>query len=191
MIGCDRIGISVFRVRQRHTFTCAAARTVVFVWGAFKTHRLSRVSTLGYILDFTTHQHGYRADGGRFRNYNHCRLCMAMMSILQMTDIYFTLYLPYIATVVPALGDPRRERTPAMYGHVINVPTHFNIKLPAIGGHLPNADADSHLLVVRTCYNGQFKQMPRFWRSFQPKIARGGHPNLRPTFCSNVHAAIW
>ena len=94
-------------------------------------------------------------------------------------------------TVVPALGDPRRERTPAMHGHVINVPTHFNVKLPAIGGHLPNADADSHLLVVRTCYNGQFKQMPRFRRSFQPKIARGGHPNLRPTFCSNIHAAIW
>ena len=94
-------------------------------------------------------------------------------------------------TVVPALGDPRRERTPAMYGHVINVPTHFNAKLPAIGGHLPNADVDSHLLVVRTCYNGQFKQMPRFRRSFQPKIARGGHPNLRPTFCSNFHAAIW
>ena len=94
-------------------------------------------------------------------------------------------------TVVPALSDPRRERTPAMYGHVTNVPTHFNVKLPAIGGHLPNADADSHLLVVRTCYNGQFKQMPRFRRSFQPKIAPGGHPNLRPTFCSNVHAAIW
>ena len=37
MIGCDRIGISVFRMRQRHTLTCAAARTVVFVWGAFKT----------------------------------------------------------------------------------------------------------------------------------------------------------
>ena len=93
-------------------------------------------------------------------------------------------------TVVPALGDPRRERTPAMYGHVINVPTHFNVKLPAIGGHLPNAN--SHLLVVRICYNGQFKQMPCFRRSFQPKIARGGHPNLRPTFCSkfNVHAAI-
>ena len=89
------------------------------------------------------------------------------------------------------LGRPPSERTPAMYGHVINVPTHFNVKLPAIGGHLPNADADSHLLVVRTCYNGQFKQMPRFRRSFQPKIARGGHPNLRPTFCSNVHAAIW
>ena len=86
------------------------------------------------------------------------------------------------STVVPALGDPRREQTPAMYGHVINVPTHFNVKLPAIGGHLPNADADSHLLVVRTCYNGQFKQMPCFRRSFQPKIAGGGHPNLRPTF---------
>ena len=71
-------------------------------------------------------------------------------------------------TVVPALGGPRRERPPAVYGHVINVPTHFNVKLPAIGGHLPNADADSHLLVVRTCNNGQCKQIQRFWRSFQP-----------------------
>ena len=60
-------------------------------------------------------------------------------------------------TVVPALGDPRHERPPAerppaVYGHVINVPTHFNVKLRAISGHLPNTDADSHLLVVRTCY---------------------------------------
>ena len=94
----------------------------------------------------------------------------------------------YLSTVVPALGDPRRERPPAVYGHVVNVPTHFNVKLPAIGGHLPNADADSHLLVVRTCYNGQCKQMPRF-RSFKAKIARGMHPELRPTVLSNVHAA--
>ena len=48
-----------------------------------------------------------------------------------------------------------------MYGHFVNVPTHFNVKLPLISGHLPNADADSHLLVVSTCYNGQCKQMPR------------------------------
>ena len=76
-------------------------------------------------------------------------------------------------TVVPALDDPRRERLPDVYGHVINVPTHFNVKLPAIGGHLPNADADSHLLVVRTCYNGQCKQMPYFRWSFEPKFVRG------------------
>ena len=79
----------------------------------------------------------------------------------------------YATTVVPALGDPRRQRPPDMYGHVIVVPIHFNIKLPAIGGHLPNADADSHLLVVRTCYNGQCKQMLHFWLSFEPKIACG------------------
>ena len=84
-------------------------------------------------------------------------------------------------TVVPALGDPRRERPPAMYGHIINVPTHFNVKLPAISGHLPNADADSHLLVVSTWYNGQCKQMPRFRWSFQPEIA-GARPNCdRPS----------
>ena len=60
-----------------------------------------------------------------------------------------------------------------MYGHIINVPTHFNVKLPAISGHLPNADADSNLLVVSTCYNGQ---MPHFRWSFLPEIA-GGRPN--------------
>ena len=48
-------------------------------------------------------------------------------------------------TVVPVLGDPRRERPPDVYGHGINVLTHLNVKLPAIDGHLPNADADSHL----------------------------------------------
>ena len=60
-------------------------------------------------------------------------------------------------TVVPALGDPRHERPPGVYGHVIKVPTHFNVKLSAIGGHLANADTNSHFLVVRTCYNGQCK----------------------------------
>ena len=64
-----------------------------------------------------------------------------------------------------------------MYGHLINVPTHFNVKLPLISVHLPNADADSHLLVVSTCYNGQCKKNATFsvvisnknrWRA--PKI---------------------
>ena len=91
--------------------------------------------------------------------------------------------------VVPSLGDPRRERPPDVYGHAINVLTHLNVKLPPNGGHLPNAD--SHLLVVRTCYNGQFKQIPRFRWSFQPTIARGEHPKLRPTVFSNSHATIW
>ena len=98
-----------------------------------------------------------------------------------------------INTVVPALSDSRHERPPAVYGHVINVPTYFNVKLPAIGRHLPNdVDADSHLLVVRTCYNGHCKQMPRFWRSFQHKIA-GAHPNLRSTVRSilSVLPSAW
>ena len=88
---------------------------------------------------------------------------------------YFLAEMNNARTVVPALGDPRRERPPAVYGHFVNVPTHFKVKLPVISGHLPNADADSHLLVVSTCYNGQCKQMPRFRWSFQPKIA-GAHP---------------
>ena len=46
-----------------------------------------------------------------------------------------------MCTVVPALGDPRRERPPAVYGHVSNVPTHVNVTLPAIGGHLPKGPA--------------------------------------------------
>ena len=98
--------------------------------------------------------------------------------------------LRFKGTVVPALGDPRRERPPAVYGHFVNVPTHFNVKLPLISGHLPNADADSHLLVVSTCYNGQCKQMPRFRWSFQPKIV-GAHPNLGPTVRSNFRAVVW
>ena len=76
-------------------------------------------------------------------------------------DIMIT-FMKETSTVVPALGDPRRERPPAVCGHFVNVPTHFKFKLPVISGHLPNADADSHLLVVSTCYNGQCKQMPRF-----------------------------
>ena len=95
-----------------------------------------------------------------------------------------------LGTVVPALGDPRRERPPAVYGHFVNVPTHFNVKLPLISGHLPNADADSHLLVASTCYNGQCKQIPRFRWSFQPKIG-GAHPNLPPTVRSNFRAVVW
>ena len=47
-------------------------------------------------------------------------------------------------TVVRALGDPRRERPPAVYGQFVNVPTYVNVKLPLISSHLPNADADSH-----------------------------------------------
>ena len=100
--------------------------------------------------------------------------------------LYSTAKIMY--TVVPALGDPRRERPPAVCGHFVNVPTHLKVKLPLISGHLPNAD--SHLLVVCTCYNGQCKQMPRFRLSFQPKIA-GAHPNLRPTDLSNFHAVVW
>ena len=68
--------------------------------------------------------------------------------------------------IVPALGDPRRERPPAVCGHVINVPTHVKVKLPLISGHLPNEDADSHLLVVSTCYNGHCKKVPRFGGHF-------------------------
>ena len=91
-------------------------------------------------------------------------------------------------TVVPAVGDPRRERPPAVYWHFFNVPTHFNVKLPVISGHLPNAD--SHLLVASTCYNGQCKQMPRFRWSFQPNIACA-HPNLRPSVLSIFRAVVW
>ena len=45
-------------------------------------------------------------------------------------------------TVVPALGDPRREQSRAVYGNVSNVPTHFNVPIrpsderpPAMYGH--------------------------------------------------------
>ena len=90
--------------------------------------------------------------------------------------------------VIPALGDPRRERPPAVYAHVINVPTRFTVKLPLISGHLPNAD--SHFLVVSTCYNGQSKQIPRFRWSCQPKLD-GEQPNLRLIVRPNFSAVVW
>ena len=90
-----------------------------------------------------------------------------------LTDVKYADQ-PY--TVVPALGDPRRERPPAVYGHFDNVPTHINVKLPLISGHLPNADADSHLLVVSTCYNGQCKQI----------IVFGGHFNQKLLACTQT-----
>ena len=47
---------------------------------------------------------------------------------------------------------PPDGRPPAVYGHVINVSTNFNVNVPQISIHLPNADADSNPLVVRVCY---------------------------------------
>ena len=130
-------------------------------------------------------QKGTKSDGGSWemREYDVRVWCfLSLGQLCQKSKIF--LY-----TVVPALGDHRRERPPAVCGHLINVPTHFNVKLPPISGHLPNADADSHLLVVSTCYNGQCKQMPRFRWSFQPQIA-GAHPNLRLIVRSNVRAIV-
>ena len=99
-------------------------------------------------------------------------------------DIKMHVSYNLASSTVPALSGPRRKRPPTVCGQLINVPTPFNVKLPAIRGHLPKADENSHLLVVRTCYNGgQCKQMQCFRWSFQPKLA-GSHPNLRSTLRS-------
>ena len=138
--------------------------------------------------DFWKSAHLTCIDPNVIRNtYNLPSTVMSLQIFLTTIYIYV---LRNAATVVPALGDPRRERPPAVYGHFVNVPAHFNVKLPLISGHLPNADADSHLLVVSTCYNGQCKQMRRFRWSFQPEIA-GAHPNLGPTVRSNFRAVVW
>ena len=59
-----------------------------------------------------------------------------------------TVNISFGSTVVPALGDSSRDRPYDVYGHVINGPTHLYVKLPAIGGHLPNADVDIYWLSV-------------------------------------------
>ena len=58
-------------------------------------------------------------------------------------------------SVVPALGDLRRERPPAVYGHVINVPIHLNVPIrpsderpPAMYGHFS--------LVPRVSVHGRY-----------------------------------
>ena len=116
--------------------------------------------------------------------------CSALELVLLpgYTVLFKRFYI--IITVVPVLGDPRLQRPPAVYGLFVNLPTYFNVKLPVISGHLPNEDADSHLLVVSTCYNGKGKQMPRIRWSFQPKIACA-FPNLRPSVLSNFRAVVW
>ena len=64
------------------------------------------------------------------------------LDILLPRSTVCSLSLSNRPTVVPALGDPRRERPPAMYGHAINVPTQCNVHIrpsderpPAMYGH--------------------------------------------------------
>ena len=66
-------------------------------------------------------------------------------------------------TVVPALGDPRRERPPAVYGHSINAPTHFKVPIrpsderpPAMYGHF--------CLVPRVSVHDRYYCIPIFTR---------------------------
>ena len=83
------------------------------------------------------------------RRFTRCMLvCVIYFIPVMQYTISSTCNLS--STVLPALGDPRRERTPVVFGHIINVPTHCNVNLPPVSGHLPNADAGSHLLVVST-----------------------------------------
>ena len=62
----------------------------------------------------------------RFRRKTANRSSECLTSQVFYISILFCLLM---CTVVPALGDPRRERPPAVYGHVINVPTHFNVPI--------------------------------------------------------------
>ena len=75
---------------------------------------------------------------------------------------------------------------PSVYGHVINVTIHFDVKSPLVSRHLSNVDADSHLLVVSTWYNGQCKQILRFRSAFYSEIA--GIANFTR---SNFRAFVW
>ena len=65
-----------------------------------------------------------------------------------------------------------------MSGNVTNVPIQFNVKLAQISGHLPYADTDSHLLVVRTCTTDSLNGIPPFRRAFYAEVA--GTANVRP-----------
>ena len=66
-----------------------------------------------------------------------------------------------VYTVLPALGDPSRERPPAVFGHVINVPTHFNVPIrpsderpPAMCGHFclaPRVSVHDRYYCINKC----------------------------------------
>ena len=95
-------------------------------------------------------------------------------------------------TVVPALCDPRHERPPSVYGHVINV-RHISTL-----NYLPSADTRLTrtqtvifwLSATAISITDTYKQMQRFQWSFQPQIA-GAHPNLRSTGRPHFRAVIW
>ena len=63
--------------------------------------------------------------------------CVLWVAVVWNNDCVLGFRDALRCTVVPALGNPCRERPPAVYGHFVNVPTHFNVKLPVISGHLP------------------------------------------------------
>ena len=63
----------------------------------------------------------------RIRSLSYATQLPAVMVAPKIPLMFFSeLPFPSIincVTVVPALGDPRLERPPALYGHVINAPT--------------------------------------------------------------------
>ena len=48
--------------------------------------------------------------------------CMFLYFLFNLFITFFYAY--FYGTVVPVLGDPRRERSSALYGHVINAPAN-------------------------------------------------------------------
>ena len=67
-----------------------------------------------------------------------------------------------------------------MYGHLINVSTHLNVKSPAIGGHLPKADAHSQLLVVGPAKRNSANKCHVFGGSFNQKLLARTITYVRP-----------
>ena len=62
-----------------------------------------------------------------------------------VTKLYICVHFCYYSST--CLGRPPSWAATCCVRTRINVPTHFNVKLPLISGHLPNADADSHSFI--------------------------------------------
>ena len=99
-----------------------------------------------------------------------CSLTEVSMYLIEEISCHLSLFVatpPFLSASPPVR--PSRQQ-PAVYRHVITHHIHVNVILQQISRHgLPNAD--SYLLVVRTCYNGQCKQIPHVRWSFKSEIA--------------------